>query len=243
MDINGAVVVVTGASSGIGEATARGAARSGAHVVLVARRQERIDALAKELGGALAVPCDVTKEDQVAEAARKAVDQFGRIDVLVNNAGQGLQASIEEIKPDEYRELLDLNLVAPLMLMQAVIPIMRKQGAGSIVNVSSGATFKAQAGSGAYTSSKSALTMLSEVARLELADAGIAVSTMFPFITSTAFYESVKAGSDSAKALETRAASMAQPPALVANKILELIASGDARADLVPAKMGGSFQG
>jgi short-subunit dehydrogenase len=160
----------------------------------------------------------------------------------VNNAGQGLHASIENIGVDDFRELLDLNLVAPLVMMQAVMPHMRKQGAGSIVNVSSGATFATYPGSAAYTSSKAGLNMLSSVARLELADEGIVVSTMYPSITATEFYSAVKAGSESAKAQETDTAAFAHPPELVANSILALIRSGDAQADLVPEAYGGSFE-
>ncbi|WP_070157006.1 SDR family oxidoreductase [Sphingobium phenoxybenzoativorans] len=243
MEIDGSVIILTGASSGIGEATARAASKAGARVALLARRADRIEKLASELENALAVPCDVTDAAQIRQAVAATLEKFGRIDGLVNNAGQGLQASVEEIDPAEYRSVLELNVVAPLLTIQAVIPIMKDQGAGSIVNVSSGATFAAQPGSGAYTSSKCALNMLSDVARLELADAGIAVSTMYPFITATEFYDVIKGGEEAAGNLRSRASQMAQPPELVAEKILELIRSGEARADLVPAKFGGSFQG
>lgn len=243
MEINGAVVLVTGASSGIGEATARAAAQAGARVVLLARRKDRIDALAGELGNALAVACDVTRSDQVKVAVQAAVEKFGRIDALVNNAGQGLHATIENIGANDFRKLLDLNLVAPLVMMQAVVPLMRKQGAGSIVNVSSGATLATYPGSAAYTSSKSGLNMLSSVARLELADAGIVVSAVLPSITATEFYGAVKAGVELAKTQEANTASFAHPPEQVARMILALIRSGDAQADLVPEAYGGSLKG
>lgn len=243
MEIKDAVVLVTGASSGIGEATARAAARSGARVVLLARREDRIAALAAELGDALAVARDVTHPEQVRQAVQAVMEQFGRIDVLVNNAGQGLHATIEDIGIDDFRDLLTLNLIAPLVMMQAVIPHMRHQGRGSIVNVSSGATLRTYPGSAAYTSSKSALNMLSSVARLELAEIGIAVSIMHPSITATEFYGSVKSGLDSARAQEAETTSFAHPPALVADSILELIKTGDTQADLVPEDYGGSFKG
>jgi NADP-dependent 3-hydroxy acid dehydrogenase YdfG len=243
MEIKDAVVLVTGASSGIGEATARAAARSGARVVLLARREDRIAALAAELGDALAVACDVTSPEQVRHAVQAAMERFGRIDALVNNAGQGLHATIEDIGIDDFRDLLALNLIAPLVMMQAVIPHMRHQGCGSIVNVSSGATLRTYPGSAAYTSSKSALNMLSSVARLELAEIGIAVSIMHPSITATEFYGSVKSGLDSARAQEAETTSFAHPPALVADSILDLIKTGDAQADLVPEDYGGSFKG
>jgi len=243
MDIKNAVVVVTGASSGIGEATARAASRAGARVVLLARRGDRIEALAQELGDALAVVCDVTRPEQVQHAIDATISTFGRIDVLINNAGQGLHATIAEIKLEDFKALLDLNSVAPLAMMQAVIPHMREQGRGSIVNVSSGATLATYPGSAAYTSSKAALNMLSSVARLELAEAGIAVSTMHPSITTTEFYGSVKSGRTSAKAQEAETVSFAHPPELVADMILGLVKSGNAQADLVAKEYGGSYEG
>lgn len=242
MDIKGSVMLVTGASSGIGEATARAASQEGAKLILLARREERIQKLAEELGDAVAVKCDVTKVDEVKTAVERARDVFGRIDVLINNAGQGLQSSIEDIKVDQYRELLDLNLVAPLIVMQYVIPLMREQGGGSIVNVSSGITFAPLPNTGAYNSSKAGLNMLSNVARGELAGAGIAVSTMYPFITKTSFIDSIKAGKESAIQLET-ASGAGHDPAEVAKAILHLVATGEERADLVPTRFGGTFTG
>jgi NADP-dependent 3-hydroxy acid dehydrogenase YdfG len=243
MDIENAVVIVTGASSGIGEATARAASRAGARVALLARRQDRIEALAEELGDALAVVCDVTRPEQVQQAIDAVISRFGRIDALINNAGQGLHATLENIKLEDFKELLDLNTVAPLAMMQAVIPYMHKQGRGSIVNVSSGATLATYPGSAAYTSSKAALEMLSNVARVELADRGISVSIIYPSITTTEFYGSVKSGLTSARAQEAETVSFAHPPERVAQTILGLIRSGDAQADLVAKAYGGSYEG
>src|SRR5664279_3874199 len=243
MDINGAVVLVTGASSGIGAATARAASHAGARVVLAARREERIRQLADELGEAVPVRCDVTDPGQVAAAVHTAMNVFGRIDVLVNNAGQGLHGPVEKIDPDDFCAILELNLIAPLVTMQAVIPIMRKQAAGSIVNVSSGITFSALPGSGAYGASKAGLGKLSAVARAELASEGIAVSTMCPFVTGTEFIESIRAGHQSASQLESRHAPQPQPPEQVAEAILDLIKTGAEQADLVPEQFGGSYQG
>jgi NADP-dependent 3-hydroxy acid dehydrogenase YdfG len=240
MEIDGAVMLVTGASSGIGAATARAASRAGARVVLAARRQERISRLAGELGQAVPVRCDVTDPSQVAVAVRTATDAFGRLDVLVNNAGQGLHAPLEQIDPDDFRAVLELNLIAPLVTMQAVIPVMRKQGAGAIVNVSSGITFSALPGSAGYGASKAGLSKLSAVARAELADAGIAVSTMYPFITDTEFIESLRGETASASQLESSHAPTPQSPGQVAEAILDLIKTGAEQADLVPVQFGGS---
>ena len=243
MNIDGAVVFITGASSGIGAATARAASRDGARLVLLARREERIAQLADELGNAIAVRCDVTDADQVAKAVQTVLETFGRIDVLVNNAGQGLQAPIDEIDPDDFRAILDLNLVAPLVVMQAVLPIMRKQAVGSIINVSSGTTFSVLPGSGAYSASKAGFAMLSAVARTELASTGIAVSTMYPFLTATEFLESMRTSHESEARSEASNGLQPQKPDQVAEAILDLIRTGAERADLVPKQYGGTYQG
>lgn len=243
MKIDGSVIIVTGASSGIGAATARAVSKAGGKVALLARRKDRLDALADELGDALAIECDVTKPADVSAAVDAVLEHFGRIDVLVNNAGQGLQGSIEEIEIQDFRELLDLNLLAPLSTMQSVIPTMRKQGGGSIVNVSSGIIFTPLPNTAAYNSSKQALSTMSTVARGELADEGIAVSIMYPFITNSEFIDSLKAGKESAKEMESGVTTTSHSPEMVADKILELIRSGDERADLVPTKFGGTFEG
>jgi NAD(P)-dependent dehydrogenase (short-subunit alcohol dehydrogenase family) len=245
VDIENAVVLVTGASSGIGAATARAAADAGARVVLTARREERIQALAGELRDARAVACDVTDADQLAQAVRTAIDEYGRIDVLVNNAGQGLHVPLEAVDLADFRAVLDLNVVAALAAMQAVIPVMRSQGAGSIVNVSSGTTLAVRPGAGAYAASKAALNMLSGVARLELADAGITVSTVYPFITATEFHRSLRAGELQATSSTEEVPPDLRPqqPEQVAEVILEVIRSGAERADLVPARFGGTYRG
>ncbi|MFE5028855.1 SDR family oxidoreductase [Streptomyces sp. NPDC056656] len=242
MNIDGATVLVTGASSGIGAATARAASRAGARVVLLARREERIRQLAEELGEALAVPCDVTDRTQVEEAVRDAVEKFGRIDVLVNNAGQGLQATVDAIDPDDFRALLELNLVAPLVTMQAVLPVMRQQGAGAIINVSSGITWSTLPGSGAYAASKAGLQKLSAIARAEVADAGIAVSLMFPSITETEFVGTVRGSVEDALQMEASSGLQPQSPEGVADAILGLIRSGAEQADLVPEGFGGTVK-
>jgi short-subunit dehydrogenase len=238
MDIDGSVILITGASSGIGAATARAASRAGARLVLAARREDRVAQLAAELGDAIAVRCDVTDTTQVDALVDAALDAFGRIDVVVNNAGQGLQAEIERLSLDDFRAVLELNLVAPLAVMQAVLPTMRRQGSGSIVNVSSGTTFADVPGTGGYVASKIALERLSAVARNELEGTGITVSTMIPFATDTEFLASIKAGRSEAE--EMTAGAVFDSPEQVADAILDLIRSGDARKDLVPVAYGGS---
>lgn len=226
MELQDAVVLVTGASSGIGAATARAAADAGARVVLTARRADRIDALAAELPDALAVPTDVTHEGDLEHAVEQALARYGRVDVLINNAGQGLHVPVERIRLDDLRAVLELNVVAALAAMQAVIPPMRRQGAGAIVNVSSGTTLHLMPGVGGYAATKAALNTLSSIARLELADAGIVVSTVFPRITDTDFHDVLRAGalrSDAPKG---------HSPEQVAAVILDLVRSGEERAVL-----------
>ncbi|WP_070157013.1 SDR family oxidoreductase [Sphingobium phenoxybenzoativorans] len=243
MDINGSVAIVTGASSGIGAATARALAAEGAKVVLLARRQDRIVKLAAELENAIAIKCDVTNKDQVKSAVEQALQAHGRIDIVVNNAGQALQASIEEINPDDFRDIFELNVVAPLVMMQTVIPHMRTQGGGSFVNISSGIWFHPLSESGAYSATKAAISILTGVAQVDLADTNIAVSLMYPFITETELVDSIKAGRESAERIEAPIAAERQPPELVASKILELIKTGEKQGDLVPKKYGGTYEG
>lgn len=238
MEIKDSVIVITGASSGIGAATARTASLAGARLVLAARREDRVRGLADELGRAIAVRCDVTDQADVGSLVRAALDAFGRIDVLVNNAGQGLQGEIEQISLDDFRAVLELNLVAPLAMMQAVLPTMRHQGAGSIINVSSGTTFADVPGTGGYVASKIALERLSAIARNELDGTGIAVSAIIPFATSTEFLTSIRAGRAEAEAMT--AGADFDTPERVAAAILQLIRSGEPRVDLVPAAFGGT---
>ena len=187
LDLTGTVVIVTGASSGIGAATARLLHAAGAHPVLAARRADRLADLADELDGALAVPTDVTDRAAVGRLITDTLDRYGRIDGLVNNAGVSLHRPLDRLDLDEFRRVLDLNVVSVLALNQAVLPTMRVQGSGRIVNVSSGTTRMVLPGVGAYASTKSALNMLSAVSRLELAGDGIAVSLVLPSITATEF--------------------------------------------------------
>jgi NAD(P)-dependent dehydrogenase (short-subunit alcohol dehydrogenase family) len=194
MDIDGKVCIVTGASSGIGAATARLLSDMGARVVLAARRTDRLEALAAELPGSLAVTTDVTVPDQVRRLVSRTLGTFGRVDVLVNNAGQGLHVPVEELVPDDLRAVFELNVVAPLVGMQAVLPVMRAQSGGAIVNVSSATSLRIFPGLGGYSSTKAALNLLSQVAAVEFADSGIAVSVVYPSVTATEFHQSLRAG-------------------------------------------------
>jgi len=194
MKIAGSVGIVTGASSGIGAATARSLHARGMKVALAARRGDRLAALAADLPGALAITTDVTDARQVDDLVRATLEAFGRIDVLVNNAGQGLHVPVEDAELDDMRAVLELNVLAPLALMKAVLPSMRSRGGGAIVNISSGTTRRLIPGAGPYAATKAALNTLSDVARAELARDGIVVSLVLPAIVDTAFHEVLRAG-------------------------------------------------
>ena len=187
----GRVAIVTGASAGIGEATARALAAAGMRVAVCARRRERLDRLAAGIlsaGGEVAVyGLDVTDAGAVRAMVDDVASRWGRIDVLVNNAGRGLSATVEDTKPDEFRALLELNVMAAFTATQAVLPWMRRQGRGHIVNVSSIVGRRGVPYRGAYSATKFALGGLSESLRVELAGTGISVSLVYPIssITST----------------------------------------------------------
>lgn len=187
MKIKDSVVVVTGASSGIGLATATLLTYSGAKVALVARSARKLQVLAKKLPQSLAIPTDMTRENEIRKLIKKVQNHFGRIDILINNAGWGYDATLEEIEIDKYRQLFELNVIGALVAMQTVIPIMRKQGGGMIVNISSGTSLMSLPNMSAYSSSKRALNGLTLTAREELARDKIVVSVVYPYITLTDF--------------------------------------------------------
>lgn len=235
MHINGKTAIVTGASSGIGEATARLLASKGAKVVLAARNEERLKRLESEVAGSYAVVTDVTIPANLDHLIAVTAEKFGGIDILVNNAGQGLHVPIEQIDIDDYRAIMELNVYAPLALMQRVLPIMRQGGGGSIVNVGSGTTRMVLPGVGAYASTKAALNMLSQTARAEFAEDNVVVSLIYPYITETDFHKNLKAHNPAGR---MRPGSM--PPGhtaeYVAEHIVRCIETGETEISLVPVR-------
>ena len=189
----GRVALVTGASAGIGEATARALSAAGMRVAVCARRRERLDRLAagiRSAGGEVAVyGLDVIDAGAVRAMVNDVASRWGRIDVLVNNAGRGLSATVEDTKPDEFRALLELNVMAAFTATQAVLPWMRRQGRGHIINISSIVGRRGVPYRGAYSATKFALGGLSESLRVELAGTGISVSLVYPIGTATEFHE------------------------------------------------------
>lgn len=187
MEIKGKVIVITGASQGIGLATARVVAEKGANVVLAARSEGALKDLEKELPGSFAVKTDMRDPKDVSDLIKQAIERFGRVDVLVNNAGQGMYGPVETIDIAKYKEIMELNVYGVLRAMQAVIPQMRAQGGGMILNVSSRVSKNYFPNLAAYASTKYALNALSLTARTELANDNIIVSVMHPKMTSTNF--------------------------------------------------------
>jgi len=189
------VIIVTGASSGIGRSTALALGREQAKLVLVARRENRLKELEKEIGGdTLLLTLDLREKAQVEQMIRLTVEQYGRIDVLINNAGFGFLGSVENTPPSVVREIFDLNFDAPLIASQLAIPIMRAQGGGHIINVSSIVGKRGLPLSGIYCATKFALNGISESLRIELKGSNIDVSIINPAATQTEFGEHVRYG-------------------------------------------------
>jgi short-subunit dehydrogenase len=185
--LQGKTAIVTGASSGIGLATARLLAENGVRVGLVSRSAKTLEDLSATLPGSRVFPADMTKIPQIRRMAEEVKKYFGRIDILVNNAGQGYDAPVEKTDIRTFRYIYDLNVIGPLVAMQQVIPVMKAQGGGTIVNISSGTALMHLPGMSPYSSSKRALAGISLAARQELQPDNIVVSVVYPYITLTNF--------------------------------------------------------
>jgi clavulanate-9-aldehyde reductase len=189
VDLSGRVVAVTGASSGIGEATALACAKAGAAVALAARRVDRIEALAQRIeadgGRAIAVETDVGDESQAQAFVQQAHAQLGRLDVLVNNAGVMLLGPIEHAPTEEWRRMIHANVFGVLYCTHAALPLMREQGGGHIVNVSSVAGRVARQGSGVYNLTKFGVGAFSESLRQEGVALGVRVTLIEPGAVAT----------------------------------------------------------
>jgi len=187
MNVQGKVIVVTGASEGIGLATARLLDEHGAKLVLAARSQDKLEAAAEGMKDVLVVPTDMRDPQAIKSLMAKAVEKYGRIDGLVNNAGQGMMCSLESIEIEKYQQIIELNVYGPLLAMQAVIPTMRSQGGGTIINISSNVSKNYYPMLAAYASTKYALNAITLTGRAELEKDHIIVGVMHPGLTSTRF--------------------------------------------------------
>ena len=236
--IGGRVVVITGASSGLGEATARHLAACGASVVLGARRADRLTSLAGELsaagGKALALETDVTRFDQVKRLVDTAVQTCGRIHVMINNAGLMPQSLLERLKIDEWDRMIDVNIKGVLYGIAAALPYMQQQKSGHFINVSSVAGHKVRPGGTVYSATKHAVRVISEGLRQEVKPYNIRTTLISPGAVDTElpntitdpvvgenmrkFYDEYAIPPDSfAQAV---AFAMSQPPNVDVNEIL-----------------------
>jgi NADP-dependent 3-hydroxy acid dehydrogenase YdfG len=183
-DLNGRVAAITGASSGIGEATARVLAGAGLSVALGARRSDRIEALAREIndsgGRAIAIPTDVTQESEARGFIERTHEELGGLDVLVNNAGTMLLGPIDGAPLDEWRRMIDVNVMGVLYCTHAAVPLMREQGGGHIVMVSSVGGRVIGKYSGVYNLTKFGLGAFSEALRQESQSDGLRVTVIEP---------------------------------------------------------------
>jgi len=190
------VIAITGASAGIGEATARRVAAEGAAVVVSARREHLLDALAASItssgGRAIAVPGDVTKESDMRALVTRAVDTFGRLDVMICNAGIGFHDAFDRTPSDVMRRLVDVNLMGTLYAAQAALEVFRRQGSGHIIAVSSIVGRRGMAGSGVYSATKAAQIGFIEALRAEFVGTHLHASVVYPVSTETEFHDAIQ---------------------------------------------------
>ena len=195
-EMAGKTVIVTGASSGIGSATARAFSEAGANVVLLARRKERIAEIAGEIGAerALAVPCDVTRYWEVEAAVGAAVGAFGSLDVLINNAGVIEPiAHLDKVHPGAWSQAIDVNLKGVFHGIHAALPVMLGQGGGTILNISSGAASGPSEGWSQYCASKAGAAMLLRCVDREFGARGIRAIGLSPGTVATDMQRQIKA--------------------------------------------------
>jgi NADP-dependent 3-hydroxy acid dehydrogenase YdfG len=185
----GKVAFVTGASSGIGEATAVALAEEGARLAVLARRADRLEQVVKRIkdvgSAAVAIVADAANEAELRAAIQQAKEVFGRIDILVNNAGVMLLGNIESVDPGEWRQMLNINVLAVMLACHEILPIMKAQGGGHIVNISSVAGRQVKAGYSGYNASKWAVGAFSESLRQEVTKQHIRVTVIEPGIVAT----------------------------------------------------------
>lgn len=219
------VVIVTGASSGIGEATARLLAQEGAHIVVGARRLEKLDALASGIraeGGSIAVQqLDVTKLQQMQAIVQFAISQFGRLDAIVNNAGVMPLSPMEALKIEEWNRMIDVNIRGVLHGIAAGLPIMKQQGFGHFLNVASIGAYSVSPTSAVYSATKYAVRAITDGLRQEVAGQGIRVTLVSPGVTESELAQTIT--DDSAKELMKEYRRITLPASAIARAIVYAI--------------------
>ena len=195
MDLTGKVAVITGASSGIGEATALSLAQAGVKLVLAARREERLEALARKIKGmegeAVVFAADLRDAAKAEACIEKAAQAFGRLDILVNNAGTMLLSPIDRAEPSDWQSMIEINLLSLMYTSRAALIKMRAQGSGHIVNISSVAGRSAGPTAGGYNASKWGVNGFSEALRREAHRDGIRVTVIEPGVVATELTEHI----------------------------------------------------
>ncbi len=199
MDPRGKVVVITGASMGIGEALAQAFVREDCKVVLSSRDPARLEAARARVGPAertLAIACDVRNREEIDSLLGLTLHNFGRVDIWINNAGFGLLDSVATMDMRSCRDLFDTNLFGAIECMQAVIPVMKRQGEGMIINISSVAGHIPLPYSGAYSATKFGMNAVGKAARIELRGSGVHVMTVCPGTIATNFVDNSVKGKE-----------------------------------------------
>lgn len=221
-NIKDKVIVITGASSGLGEAAARHLARSGARLVLAARRSDRIEALASEInnqgGVAIAVATDVAQRDDVQKLVDTAVNQWGRIDVLINNAGVMPLSPLDQLKVDEWDQMLDVNLRGVLHGIAAALPYMKAQQSGHIINTASVAGHVVFPASAVYSATKYAVRALTEGLRKETCGYNVRATIISPGAVATELLDHISA-KEVQSALQEQVGKMAVAPETFARMV------------------------
>jgi len=223
MEIKDKVIIITGASEGIGLEAAKLLNSKGAKIVLAARSFDKLQSIEKQLTSSFAVRADMRKLNEIKNLVAKTMERFGRIDVLINNAGQGIFGPVEKLDMDLFKDVFELNVVGVINAMQQVIPLMRAQGGGVIVNISSRVSknyFPMLAG---YASTKYALNAISLTAREELAKDNIIVSVVHPKLTLTNFQKNYINYGEEKFNWGNRTGMEADTPEQVAQKICDSI--------------------
>ena len=194
IDLTGKTALITGASRGIGAATARHLASLGANVALAARSADNVERIANEIGSkAIGIACDVSDWTQAAAAVARAQDTFGSVDILVNNAGLiDPIARIEDADPLDWGKVVDVNVKGAFHMLRAVVPGMVLQGSGLVVNISSGAAYSALEGWSHYCATKAALLSLTRTAQKELSPKGVNVIGLSPGTVATDMQRAIK---------------------------------------------------